>query len=66
MPLDRKMANSDLITRNHRARLLSYIKSGLIRILHQYFTHSLYVYIRGGDYNASSGIGLWAKTLRGQ
>ena len=23
---------------------LSFIKSGLIRILHQYFTHSLYVY----------------------
>ena len=26
----------------------------------------MYVRIRGGDYNASSGFGLWAKTLRGQ
>jgi len=30
-------------------------------ILYTFFTR-----IRGGDYNASSGFGLWAKTLRGQ
>ena len=30
-------------------------------ILHTFFTR-----IRGGYYNASSGFGLWAKTLRGQ
>ena len=55
------------INRDHRARLVSSNRDWFA-----YYTnisHILYTYTQGGgggDKNASSGFGLWAKTLRGQ
>ena len=51
------------ITRYYRARLVSSNRydSHTTPIFHTFF-----IRIRGGDYNASSGFGLWAKTLRGE
>ena len=51
------------INRDRRSRLVSSNRDRFaLPILHQYFTF----FIRGGPINASSGFGLWAKTLRGQ
>ena len=51
------------INRDHRARLVSSNRDWFA-----YYTnmHTFFIRIRGEDYNASSGFGLWAKTLRGQ
>ena len=44
-----------------RAKFHQIYYTNILIILHTFFTR-----IRGGDYNASSGFGLWARTLRGQ